>query len=357
MKILINQGVIQHYRVPVFLPLLKKYTGKLEITCGEYSYNKKSYTDSKIVNKVNLLKNKYFFKGRLLWQSGLLKKGLAADLLIIGNDYRYISTWGLVVLRKLLNKKTIIWGHISGKSSFGYAIRYILIKCSIGFICYTKSQKEKLQLSHPKLPIWVTNNSCLARRDCNSKMNIDEYNIIYVGRLVKEKKIFDLVEFFVQGILQNKFQQCFRLLIIGKGAEKERIEKYIDKFDLNVKNRISLLGEIVDRNRLKKIYHNSFFSISPGYVGLSVIQSFGFGVPMMISKYENHSPEIEVFMEGFNGVYYTDVNDFYSKLNELYNSRSAWLDKRNMISENIKKNYVYENMVETFISAINYGLK
>ncbi|MDH8179555.1 glycosyl transferase, partial [Klebsiella pneumoniae] len=67
---------------------------------------------------------------------------------------------------------------------------------------------------------------------------------------------------------------------------------------------------------LKEIYSKSFVSISPGYVGLSITQSLSFGVPMLVSKDENHSPELEALQTGLNGGFF-NTNDPQSLADEI----------------------------------------
>ena len=102
---------------------------------------------------------------------------------------------------------------------------------------------------------------------------------------------------------------------------------------------------------LKQLYFSSLFSISPGYIGLSVTQSFGFGVPMIVSKHENHSPEIEAVKEGENAIYFqTDnVDNLCEKILHMYEFRDQWIDKRKNIVKDCQTNYSIEVMCSPFI--------
>ncbi len=143
-----------------------------------------------------------------------------------------------------------------------------------------------------------------------------------------------------------------KLIIVGDGEEKEKIQQYTNRYHLT--NRIQLLGHISDYNSLKELYHHAIFSVSPGYVGLSITQSFGFGVPMLISRNENHSPEIEAVKEHENALFFKtdDMDDFAQKLQNIYQSKEEWLKKRKKIIDFCKQNYSIEAMAQVFINLV-----
>ena len=134
--------------------------------------------------------------------------------------------------------------------------------------------------------------------------------------------------------------------------EKAKLDDYINKHKLN--ERIVLFGHIGDYSKLQTLYNDSIFSLSPGYVGLSITQSFGFGVPMLISRNENHSPEIEAVIEHENALFFEtdDVGDFSLKLQKIYASKNEWIAKREQIVDFCKKNYSVEAMAQVFINLI-----
>ncbi|GAL62283.1 putative glycosyltransferase [Algibacter lectus] len=124
-----------------------------------------------------------------------------------------------------------------------------------------------------------------------------------------------------------------KLLIIGSGPEFDNLKTFIDQN--NLENRIRMFGHISDYDVLRGLYSTSIASISPGYVGLSITQSLGFGVPMIISKGEPHSPELEAAIIGENAEYFkTDnVDDLAEILFSFYSKKTQWFMKRDEISK------------------------
>ena len=95
-------------------------------------------------------------------------------------------------------------------------------------------------------------------------------------------------------------------------------------------------------------------SVSPGYVGLSITQSFAFGVPMLISRNEDHSPEIEAAKESSNAVFFQTDNqkDFCLKVEEIFKSKKVFFEKRNIIADLCKKHYTVEQMAISFVQIL-----
>lgn len=103
-------------------------------------------------------------------------------------------------------------------------------------------------------------------------------NLITVGRLSKEKGHLDLIE--VIHLLQNK-REDFHLTIIGDGNEREKIEKEIQKY--NLQKKVTLLGYQKKEKVEKHLLASSLFLL-PSYkesFGLVVLESFEKGVPVI----------------------------------------------------------------------------
>ena len=138
------------------------------------------------------------------------------------------------------------------------------------------------------------------------------------------------------------------LIIIGNGEEKIEIENYIKQNKLQ--KRVVLPGHISDYKIIKSHYNTSLLSVSPGYVGLSITQSLGFGVPMLISKNENHSPELEAANQENSLFFETNsVKDLSQKILQVFKNKNEWLQKRTKISDECSQNYSVEEMAKTFI--------
>ena len=65
---------------------------------------------------------------------------------------------------------------------------------------------------------------------------------------------------------------------------------------------IRFAGHVSDGDRLRELFEPAIASVSPGAVGLSIVQSNSFGVPMIVARDEPHGPEIEAARDGENSI-------------------------------------------------------
>jgi glycosyltransferase involved in cell wall biosynthesis len=248
--------------------------------------------------------------------------------------------------------KTYVWGHAwprKGSNSKTASIRHLMQLFASGTITYTEAHKKEMLVKHPKLRIFSAPNALYSQNEMGGfEHPMDEVkNVIYVGRLVAAKKPLFLVKAF-----HKLLDLDTNLIIVGDGPERKKIDEYIETY--NLESRIQLMGHINDFNKLKQLYATSLVSVSPGYVGLSITQSFAFGVPMLISRNENHSPEIEAAKESSNAVFFqTDnQNDFCFKLEEIFKFKKAFFKKRKTIANECKKHYTIEQMATSFFEIL-----
>ena len=349
-KLIILQTVTPDYRKKFFLTIKKELGAYFELYGGDYYFEKSVKSDPTILFKKHV-KNYFFYKRNFLVQTGLWFI-LQEDILILELNPRIISNWILLLIRKVLRKKTILWGHAwsrKGVNSKTDRLRNIMRNLADEIIVYTKTQQQELQHKMPNKKISIAPNSVFYKDEMivNKEVSLIK-NIIYVGRLTKNKKTLFLVKAFHQ-VMENLPVEA-NLIVVGDGEERDSIEKYIKQN--NLFERIKILGHIGDYNKLKELYATSLVGISPGYVGLSVTQSFGFGVPMIVSKNEPHSPEIEAVIEGKNTMFFeTDnLNSLSQEIINLYERKDYWINKRTAICNFCKENYSIEAMVKPFLN-------
>jgi glycosyltransferase involved in cell wall biosynthesis len=292
-KLVILQTVVPDYRKRVFEGVYQKLGQDFILYAGDRYFEGSVQTDYSVKN-LTLIKNHYLFNNKVLFQTGMWKEVLSTACVIQELNPRILSNWLILLIRIILNKKVILWGHAwprSGKDSKSDMIRNLMRRMADEIIVYTESQAEELRHKMVGKTIMAAPNSLYSKSEMRPLILEDGEvnNFIYVGRLTALKKVDFLVRSFITSIPQLP-ENC-SLLIVGDGELKQELVDLV--YENDVSERVKLLGHIGDLENLRSLYASSIASISPGYVGLSITQSFGFGVPMIISKNENHSPEIE----------------------------------------------------------------
>lgn len=349
-KLIILQTVVPDYRYKIFSFIKEKIGSGFEIYAGSYYFEKSVKTDSE-VEFINPIKNNYFFNRKFLFQFGALNILTRKSIIILELNPRIISNWLILIIRNIINRKTVLWGHAwprNGKNSSSDKLRNLMRKLASAILVYTHTQKEELQKKMPNKKIFCSPNSLYYKSEMKTHTDGDKINnVIYVGRLTKEKKPLLLIKAFERIIKEVPVNS--KLLIVGDGEERNKLTSYVKQKDLE--ERILLLGHISEYKDLKKLYDSSLVSVSPGYVGLSVTQSFSFGVPMIVSRDENHSPEIEAVNEEVNSIFFeTDnIENLAKRLKDFYNNKKEWILKRNTIVENCKNKYSVEIMARSFL--------
>ncbi|MBL7471756.1 glycosyltransferase [Robertkochia sediminum] len=355
-KLVILQTTIPDYREKIFL-YLREELGENFILFGGDNYFESSVKTNYGLPFMCFVRNRFFLKRRFLFQTGMWGAILGNNVWVMEMNPRIISNWLILLIRKAAGKKTVLWGHAwprAGKGSKSDRLRHFMRSLADEIIVYTHSQRRELHELMPHKAIVAAPNSvffkdemCLINGDQVSKRK----NFIYVGRLTLYKKPMLLVRAFKCLCAKDQAMDV-NLLIVGAGEEYEKIRQYIE--ENNLIDRVKLFGHVGDYEELKDLYSTAIASVSPGYVGLSITQSFGFGVPMIISKRENHSPEIEAAVDGFNSLFFNtdDMENLAEKMEGVIANRNSWISRSEEIIDFAKERYSVEAMGSAFLELL-----
>jgi glycosyltransferase involved in cell wall biosynthesis len=357
-SVVLQQNVIPDYRIGFLRTLTQQLDADFQIYSGwvDYATTTQTTPDATTQTPFIPLKNRFFLGRRFLWQSGHFIERLNADVLIANFNLRTISNYPILLLRWLLRRPTLLWGHVTGLSPMSKRFGFLQLFFAKGFICYTHTQEALYHQYHPLLntKTFVAANSCVHSADCYSNPHHEQEirDIVFVGRLVKEKKPSLLLQAFIIARNQRLLPEQTRLVFVGRGPQADELQAMANAS--GYANEIRFTGHIADIDRLREIYSTAFCSVNPGYIGLSVIQSFAFGVPVLAADKEPHSPEVEACQRVRFGDFFTsDSPDELARyLGVYWNQRIATMQQRPSIIEYIRSHYTYETMTEGFIHAI-----
>lgn len=348
----IVQAAVGDYRQSVMQRLVEVLGNEFCVLSGLSYFEESTKTAIDIGSNLIVIKNYFFLSRRFLLQPSAVMPAIKAHYLILELNPRILSVWLIILIRKLLGKKTVLWGHAwprAGMHSPTDKLRNVMRKLADGILVYTHTQKAELADRMPGKKIVVAPNSLYS----NSEMYFEQQerlNFIYVGRLVDSKKPRLLIRAFYESKL---FEFGAKLIIVGAGPESEPCRQLAAELCIN--DAVVFTGHVSDLTQLRKLYSGCIASVSPGYVGLSITQSFSFGTPMIISKDERHSPEIEAAAIGENSVFFaTDSEgDLAKKLRSFWDDRVSWAAKAETIVLDCKNRYSSEIMADGIIEAFN----
>lgn len=326
---------------------------KIKIIAGDEAFEKSiKLLNNNDFKEIKIVDNIFLANREFMYQANSFGDCLKAEKLIIDLNPRVLNVWFVIFTRMILGRKTCTWGHAWARNGKFSILRYILKKMSHKIIVYTETQRNELLNLDSKLDVIAAPNSLYSETDILDNLNYlqdNPKNMIHVGRIVKSKKVDLIIKAYNE--IKNSLDPESKLIIVGDGEERANVEKLIK--DLNLENSVILAGHVTDKLKLRDYYISSFVSISAGYVGLSITQSFSFGVPMLISKDEPHSPEIEAAKENINSKFFkTDSFDDLSKnILNFYNARNYWSQRRIEIIKDCAQNYSTEMMANRVLSS------
>jgi glycosyltransferase involved in cell wall biosynthesis len=352
-RIVIQQTTVGDYRQN-FVDLLAEKLPNLEIICGADYFYPSLKLGIRPRGYLKIIGNRFLFGRRLLLQPQLLPRVISAEIAVLELNPRILTNWIALIMRGMLLKKTVLWGHAwprGGPSARTDLLRHLMRSLASTLVVYTESQASALRGRMPRKRVIAAPNALYKRET----MSVDQtsavrQHFIYVGRLVSEKKIELLVRAFARAL--PTLPAGTKLLVIGDGPSRSDLERLVGQ--LNAADSVEFQGHVSDPARLAAEYARSIASVSPGYVGLSITQSLGFGVPMLISREEPHAPELEAAIERFNCVFFDsgDIGALAEAICLMARDRAEWIGRSESISEDCKRRYSAEHMAQRMYEAM-----
>ncbi len=344
-KVVIIQNKIPHYRIPIYNELAKHY----DTTLVHSSKNKIKDNSFKSI-RIDSRRIGFFEIQKNLFKT--IKK-ISPDFIIIMFDIRWIMSFILLFRTDI---KIIWWGLDEGKSSNWLlkkiALRIKLIFTRLGYpiIFYHETIKEKfIKLGVKNDICFVANNTFHIEKRIKSFL-FDKRHLLFVGTLNSRKKIDICIEAFskVNSSIKNKMN----FIIIGDGEEKDFLNQKI--IECGQSEYISLVGKINNTQELEEYYKNAIASISYGQAGLSVLQSFGYGVPFITKSNSISGGETYNIIDHYNGII---IDESLESLENVIKKINLDQKYAKILGENAynyyTENCTSKNMVNGFIAAIN----
>src|SRR6266566_1622979 len=185
-------------------------------------------------------------------------------------------------------------------------IERLLVEQSDGIICCSNYMLDHIQhvLGAVKTKIRVIPNGVEASRFNNGRqpqlipagISKDRKTILYVGRIVREKGIFTLLDAFEKLRKQGK---DVSLVLVGEGPLKEDLAKEVLRRKLN--DRVKLAG-FVDEKKLVSLYNSSDAFVLPSHYepfGMVALEAMASRIPVVVSDVGGLS---EIVEDGITGV-------------------------------------------------------
>lgn len=353
-RIVVIQPVVPDYRVPLFDALHERFGSDFAVYASSSAGDGTIRMDARASAYVRSLETKHWLRGQFAWQSGLSANLERVPVVIAPGSLRILSAQWLLLRRRLAGRPTILWGHAHGSNRWAGWLRRGMVRTADGFIAYSRSDGELIRRIRGDAKVWVAANSCVWQRECRPAVNPGTMplNVLAVGRLVRDKKPLLLLDAFARASREQLIPSRTSLVFTGEGPLSQMLMGRAAAHGIG--HRVVLTGHISDRARLEALYADAAVAVAAGSLGLSGIQSFSAGVPMVVSRTERHGPELEAAREGFNTIFFPTDSEagLVDALATVFRDVETWLHRRAVIAAEIAANYTYEGMVAAFIDAI-----
>jgi glycosyltransferase involved in cell wall biosynthesis len=237
--------------------------------------------------------------------------------------------------------------------------RLFVARRAAGVILYGRLQRDAfVKAGFDPERLFVANNTIDTQRINDLAKPWDStarHRILVIGRLLREKKV-DLVLRAFALSASDLPVECV-LTIIGEGPERSRLEQLAEA--LGISDRVEFAGAIYEEVSLAVLFNQALVAISGGYIGLGIIHSFAYGVPMLVARDESHSPEIEALEEGKNGALFPSDNPqaLSAMLKEVLNDRVDLGRMSESALQTVADVYSLENMVGAFERAVEKAIR
>lgn len=350
--IMIVQSAFPAYRRG-FLEALHELVGdEVVVVAGDSQFTETVRTDLGSESNLIRVHNRYLLGRRMLWQSGVLRHAMGAKAVILEFNPRIINTFVVLVVRRLLGRPSLLWGHVwsrSGPESRSNLLRRLIARLGDGVIAYTNADRDAFRDQMGVRRVWTAPNAVMHRSEMTPAHVERPSDIVVSARLTPEKKPLLALAAFTR--IADELPDA-RLVFVGDGPLRESLEIAAAHSGLTV--RVRFLGETFDDASIASVYERARVSLSPGYVGLSITQSHGYGVPMIYCRDEPHAPEVTIAEEGVNAI--SVPSDEPAAMAEailrIFRDGDVWTARRPAIVERCREAYSFEAMAEGCAVAI-----
>lgn len=360
-RLLLQNPILAPYRLQVVEALNNLPNLDLTLTYGEAQEGSALQS---VMNppgiKVKPMKNHWIGNPhKLNMQLDLLKviKSKPYDAVILGMDPRHPVNFQAAKWAQKNGIAVIWWGHgIRPRGRFQKLYQKMAMRGD-SVILYTEPAKEQFeQLGVPAEKMFVAWNSIDTTKiaTLSTPYTKDRNVVLYVGRLIPEKKPRLLVQAFAKAVKEKGLDAT--LVVLGEGPEREPVAQLAQ--DLGIADRTEVLGATYEEEKLAAHFNRAFVSVSPGYVGLSAIHCLAYGVPMLAADDEPHSPEIVAVHDQENSLFFkaNDVEDLANQLVYMHQNPDKMTGFSNSAKTYIAENFSAEGMAKNMMDAVEYAV-
>jgi glycosyltransferase involved in cell wall biosynthesis len=338
-----------------FLTAVASAHADLQIITGDVHLEPSYRASPNLAVPVTRVTNCFLLGRRLVWQRHSLRPALAAEVCVIEHNPRFINAWLVVLARRLAGRRTVVWGHVDSRGGhrpvMGF-LRHLQRRLAGVALYYTETEKALAASRHGEKPdAFVAPNSLYTAADWSAPAESRPSDFLVIGRLAQDKR----PDVAIRAFLLADLPPGSTLHVVGDGPLRPQLEA-LAREPRPTGRDVLFHGHVSDQKALADLFSRSAATLSPGYVGLSLVQSTYFGCPLIYSLDQPHAPEITLAVEGFNalGVPRCEPENFARVLPVALRDFSD-RGKRLEIARHSLEHASIEYMSAGFLAAVNHA--
>lgn len=200
----------------------------------------------------------------------------------------------------------------------------------------------------PAQKLFIAPNTVRVEQDATPR---EKDTLLFLGSLYPQKGFDELLEQYAKACKENP--RVPKLVLIGDGSEKGRIENWIAEHGLE--ERITLTGAIFDDAMLGRYFAAAIACVSPSQAGLTVLKSMGCAVPYITRRDAITGGELFNIESGVNGVLYDEPNELKEIFLDLTERPETYMLYGTNARAHYEANRKPEDMADGFLAAIAYA--
>lgn len=300
-SVLILQDVLAHYRRPLFDELAKYYRVTI-LHSSRTARTGFNHFDEIIIPELKI--------GPIHLQNAIsiyrIKQQF--DVVISMCDLR----WPAYILPFIwrCSLKWILWGHRYSSRPFVNVVRDLLLKKADRILLYSEEDvSTMIKRGVDPNKICIAPNTVYIPNHADMS-GADKSSFLFVGRLQPRKRIDLLIRAFSE--IQDRIPRNIVLDIVGGGLLEPQLQNLAIR--LGIAKKVIFHGPVFDSIKLAGLFSRAYAYVSPGPVGLGVLHSFAYGVPVVTLRKARHGPEFQNLIHFKNSVILENESDLASAL-------------------------------------------
>ena len=253
--------------------------------------------------------------GPVSWDRGVVRRAAGArySTVILGPATLSLSTWAVLVARRIRGRRTFLWGQCGrfGDRSLKRRIQELMNRLATGVLVYGENEAvAATQMGLDASRVSVVNNATSSNADQLRANDSDEVldrakraamianetgdlRLLFVGRLNGDKRLEVLLA--AAEALRPRFPRLV-VDLVGDGDARESLrERFPGEW-------VRFHGWIYDDEKLRGLFQSTTLVCSPYHMGLLAIDALRAGTPVLVPNNPLNGSEVEALTPAVNSV-------------------------------------------------------